>query len=87
MEIKGSVTSLLYGMENNLVDDKDLIGLPINGPDGNKVGEVTEIEYDPVSGNKLFVGEIYDTNIGRLIMSLDKSSFEIVTRKLQEEEN
>ena len=49
MEIKGSITDILKGLENTNISKDSLVGKPINDSNGNKIGVITKIDI-----NRLF---------------------------------
>lgn len=46
MEIKGSITDILKGLENTNISKDSLVGKPINDYNGNKIGVITKIDIN-----------------------------------------
>lgn len=46
MEIKGSITDILKGLENTNMSKDSLVGKPINDSNGNKIGVITHININ-----------------------------------------
>lgn len=46
MEIKGSISKLLKGLENADVSKDSFVGKPINDSNGNKIGVITKVDID-----------------------------------------
>ena len=54
MEIKGSITDILKGLENTNISKDSLVGKPINDSNGNKIGVITKIDIN----NDVWYGSI-----------------------------
>ncbi len=46
MEVKGSISQLLKGLENTNISKDSLVGKPVNDSNGNKIGVITKIDID-----------------------------------------
>lgn len=69
MEIKGSISQLLKGLENTNISKDSLVGKPVNDSNGNKVGVITKIDID----NDTWYGSVS----GDIFEGVKYSSFEI----------
>jgi len=54
MEIKGSITDILKGLENTNISKDSLVGKPINDSNGNKIGVVTKTDIN----NDIWYGSV-----------------------------
>lgn len=72
MEVKGSISQLLKGLENTNISKNSLIGIPINDSNGNKIGVITKIDIDNDTWYGSVSGDIFEV--------AKRSSFEISVR-------
>ena len=69
MEIKGSISQMLKGLENANVSKDLFVGKPINDPDGNKIGVITKIDIN----NDTWYGRVSKNIFLKLALNLLES--------------